>query len=326
MRFGTHNVKGLAAKIQPLVRMWQQLRLDIVAIQEHHVVEQDQVLVQRWLSEACIELGCSPWHVFWGPSVRDPHSRGVAILVRSSLLSSGAMVCEPLPLAARAADDAGAEALGQVDERLAEGRLQLLRVRWAGHHLRLLNVYAPASDDQKLAFVEHCLSRVPTDRMGQRGQLLLMGDLNFTMTHGLDRCVWRQGVREAPAQRAAERQVAEAFVDAFGAHLTDTFRTLHPDRTSFTHFYQRQEGLGASRLDQIWCTPRTQGHVLSCDHAQFTVSDHRCVVLHLAAANDDRLGPGRASIPADFLEAGGAALLFGWGEACRLSNTCRARP
>jgi len=86
LRFGSHNVNGLASKLEGLVQLWRSLHLDIVVVLDTHVDFHHRTSIERQL----LQHG---WRSFWclGYQQGGQTRAGVAILVDCQLLSTSAL-------------------------------------------------------------------------------------------------------------------------------------------------------------------------------------------------------------------------------------------
>ncbi len=106
LKIASHNVRGLGSgrygpnlpvKLIALSKIWLAHRLDIVCLQETHVLIDGITRVNLHLSRAAEMLGGCGWDTFWTPAVSS-RSCGVAILIRSFLVASGTVqVGRPIP-------------------------------------------------------------------------------------------------------------------------------------------------------------------------------------------------------------------------------------
>lgn len=121
LRLATHNVNGLAGpgRAARAARLWQALRLDVVAVQETH-------LSVHTVTRAEQALRACGFRAIWNHGAG---SAGVALVVRQRLLSSGELTL--VEAAAR---------------RPWPGRLLHVAASWAGHDLQLASVYMPSGD------------------------------------------------------------------------------------------------------------------------------------------------------------------------------------
>ena len=140
LRMATHNVRGLNQhKAAVLAGAWKEHRLEMVLLQETHMTELKELE----------QMGIFPgWHIIWDHyerseaatadqvasgsapaplSGRERDCRGVAIAVRQALLRPGS----PLQLQESSV------------VRNRDGRMIHCRLEWAGHIIRLVNVYLP---------------------------------------------------------------------------------------------------------------------------------------------------------------------------------------
>lgn len=162
LRFGLHNVNGLATKLPALSCQWQELGLDVVAAVDTHVSFSDRSQVQRRLHN------CG-WQSFWcvGLPGQGRTKAGVAVLVRSNLLASGVL-----------------QVPGAVDAPVqgpAQGRLLQVPLVWAGQQLTIAAVYMHASDHAANAsIISGPLSQLyQQHRQHQSTGLIVLGDFNF---------------------------------------------------------------------------------------------------------------------------------------------------
>jgi exonuclease III len=97
LNIASHNVGGmsdslyselLSVRIHALTRIWLYHRIDIVCLQERHIVYADIAQAKFQLARASEILGGCGWDNFWTPA-SSTTSTGVAILIKHSLVSSG---------------------------------------------------------------------------------------------------------------------------------------------------------------------------------------------------------------------------------------------
>ena len=169
LRFGLHNVNGLATKLPELSSQWQELGLDVVAAVDTHVSFADRTAVQR-------RLHARGWKSFWcvGMSGQGRTRAGVAIMVRNSLLTSGALVH-------------GAESAPT--QGPAQGRLLQLPLVWAGQQLNVVAAYMHASDHAANAAIISGPLRELYQHQRQHPStgLVVLGDFNIVTNVASDR-------------------------------------------------------------------------------------------------------------------------------------------
>jgi exonuclease III len=266
LRLGSHNVRGMAAHLSDLAAIWMQQRLDVVLVQETHLSFFDGAKVATQLNAACKEL--NPAHTGYAPiwglntTANGSRSAGVAVLVRRELLTNG--------------DLSWAEAQAHKDPG---GRLLVLPMQWGGHALRLVCAYLPNAVGQQVDFIQQQLQPA----MQAPGSYLLAADFNFVTNLALDR------VSTAPGGSQPSTAAAQCFANAFPS-MVDVFRHRHPTRRAYTH----HSPTSAARLDRWYASEALQPYLWQCSIGDETPSDHRPVILQLAAAGQQqqRQGPG----------------------------------
>jgi exonuclease III len=226
LKIASHNVRGLGngrygpnlpVKLIALSKIWLAHRLDIVCLQETHVLIDGITRVNFHLSRAAEMLGGCGWDTFWTPAVSS-RSCGVAILIRSSLVASGTVqVGRPIPH--------------------TTGRLLILPIQWGSHSFKIVNIYVPVdSRSQQRVFITSYLKRVAA----APGKQIWCGDYNFV----------RSAMDCLNGSHGADHTIADHF-DAECPHLMDSFRYLHPTQRTFT----RVCNSSAARLDRILLSP-----------------------------------------------------------------------
>jgi exonuclease III len=97
LNVASHNVGGvsdslhselLSVRIHALTRIWLYHHIDIVCLQETHVVYEVIAQAKFQLARASEILDGCGWDTFWTPA-SSTRSTGVAILIKHSLVSSG---------------------------------------------------------------------------------------------------------------------------------------------------------------------------------------------------------------------------------------------
>jgi exonuclease III len=198
---GADLYKDVPAKLHALCRTWIHRKLDIVCLQETWITESKIPFAEFNLNRASQLLGGGDWVAFWAPALT-AHSCGVAILIRSALLSSGILqVGPPTPH--------------------FTGRLLTLPLSWGSHSFTCVATYVP-SGVQRLQreFITNTLIAVTA----LPGDKIYFGDFNFVHNPHLD-CLHGSHHLDGP--------VADHF-NNICPHLNDTFRALHPQTRGFT--------------------------------------------------------------------------------------------
>ena len=283
MRVGTHNVNGLGttARATAAARLWQQLGLDLILVQETHLTGSTCGGVDAVLSD-------HGYRAVWGHHLSN--SAGVGMVARLRLLDSGELRLD--------------EACAQ---HLVPGRLLVIPARWAGHKLQLASIYLPSGEwTQQRALIANELGALAT-RGG--GEPLWGGDFNFVPDQSRDRLCTRGST---PPRRQEERDTAQAWQQAL-PQLHDVFRERHPWRRAYTYVSPRS----ASRLDRFYAQTTLMEHVGGCQVARhilgarpgsgstsctpYAVSDHRPVQLELIGRLPPTIGPGLRRLRVEFL-------------------------
>jgi endonuclease/exonuclease/phosphatase family metal-dependent hydrolase len=274
LRIVTHNVRGLtsADRVAMLVSTWSAAGADIICLQEtwvepagslvHHSQSATEAEAELWLRDAAAGLGLRPYLCFWAHNTTiQGELNGVAILVSPAL---------PVSLRQHVPSPCG--------------RLQTLRVDWAGHSFTLANSYWPsAGPAPRATFLDGTLTPALPD-----GETVLCGDFNFTPDPALDRA------NAAATTHATDAATQAAFVAALPG-LVDAYRLRHPaSRRGFT--FHRDGRL--SRLDRCYASPGLAPHVAGVVVVASPISDHHALCLHLRPlAPARRRGPGRRAVP-----------------------------
>lgn len=265
LRLATHNVRGLACHTEALAAAWVGLRLDVVLVQETHVGLAQTAVVQRDLTAACraVQPGHPGFHPVWchntGPG--GGRSAGIAVLVKGDLYNSGLVIVDQ-----------------QRVQTQQQGRLLAVPIKWGGHSLRLVTAHLPNRESDQKTFIEqHIRSALQAP-----GDCLLGGDFNFVEATTLDR------VSAVAVDLGAEQPVSARRLHENVPGLVDLYRQQHQQRRSYTH----HQGPSAARLDRWYGRGAIASYVMQCHVHDETPSDHRPVVLQLAAKQGARPGPG----------------------------------
>jgi exonuclease III len=265
LRVATHNVCGMLQKrkVRLLVRMWMELDVDVICVQETHLHMHECQAVQRMMDAAsnAADSRHGGFQAAWACNCQQGAARsaGVALLVRRSLLTEQDMVMTAM----RAVPH-------------ASGRMLSIPVRWGGHSLHILGVYLPCTEVDQQAFIQSVVQPAVHDRQG----CLVLGDWNFVQNAGLDRISLAAGggVHHAATAHCFTTQCPD---------LVDVLRQLHPTRRVYTH----HGPTSAARLDRVYVSTELQQYVVSCGVGDVPVSDHRPVWVQIGA-KDNPLGPG----------------------------------
>ena len=178
LHIGTHNVNGAlasvkerdACKIRSLVRLWCQLDLAIICVQETHLTKDTAGSCERIMNETAERIHRPGWVTWWSHHTRS--SAGVGIIIRRDLVSSGVIKIRK--------NRAGRT---DIDEEVA-GRVIQLAVDWGGHKLNVGCMYLPSGDclGQRTAITTHLGPLAVTCRSP-----IWAGDYNFVGNVDLDR-------------------------------------------------------------------------------------------------------------------------------------------
>ena len=220
--------------------------------------------------------------------------RGVAICVRRAALA---------PRGPIAWDDASVVPGN-------EGRSIAATIRWAGHTIRVVNVYLPNVPAERQRFITSCILPLVTN-LPNGTQLVLGGDFNFVMDPAMDRYRPPGLLATRPADPTVVHWTANM------PQLTDVFCVRYPQRRDFTWFRLVAGNAGAhsaSRIDRFYATPDLVGYmqpmrrcsetdarasvfklITSADH----ISDHAMIGVALTAkapVRQGRSGMGRVRL------------------------------
>ncbi|PNW73896.1 hypothetical protein CHLRE_13g577201v5 [Chlamydomonas reinhardtii] len=274
------NVRGLrkrvphlgCSRLHALLSCWERQHLDVVCLQEMHVLDSDIDLVTADLAAAAQRLHAREWTAWWAPAQKPEGRRvtgGTAILIRSSLLQQGAMVLT------------GGAAAVSVAAGAWAGRGVSVQLQWGGHTFTLTSAYFPLVSTAQQAFIREWVG----PRASGSGEHLLAADFNFVADVALD----------TVTGRARSDGPAAAALAAACPGLIDVLRRRHPARRVCTFFHPH----GASRLDRILCSGGLEPQVLECGVAAGVPSDHMLVTVALAASPE--AAPPARSLPRSHL-------------------------
>ena len=159
------------------------------------------------------------------------------------------------------------------------GRFLMAEFSDRGLFYRVVCVYSPNRNPERDSFPASCVDlvdlSVPT---------VLCGDFNAVFDRALD--------RRGSAADSRYRDSSAALSALFHACcVVDTWRYLHPDRTSFS--WMRSDGALASRIDFFGCPVLWISNVSACDLLACPYSDHSAVLTSLSIPAPIPRGPGR---------------------------------
>ena len=231
LRIGTHNANGLRnSRADAAGRLWKQLGLDVILVQETHLTS----ATQGRADDALRALG---YQALWGHY--GGGSAGVGVVARLRLLESGELHLEEA-------------------QHLVPGRLLQVPARWAGHQLQLASIYLPSGAGAgQRAMIRTQLSALAASGGGEP---LWGGDFNFVPDPELDRLCPAGSI---PPRRGDEDATAATWREAL-PHMQDVFRLRHPRRRAYTFVSRRC----ASRLDRLYAQAALGEHVLGCQVAR----------------------------------------------------------
>lgn len=264
-------------KVTQFVRHWAcDLKAHIVCLQETRVGPKLQSRAEQLLRQAAAQYHVPAYKAYWAPKAagKGNGATGVAILVRSDLISSEQLVLQLTK------DKVPKRQVG------ADGRSLQLRMQWRGHKLSLVNTYLPAAKaSARLQYINTTLSPIIAG-LPRDTRPIVCGDFNFTEDPTLDRRPQRASHSSRDtAATAAWKQAAAART------LQDAFRYKHPERREFSFF--QSGGAARSRIDRFYVGEGLLGFVEQCcPMGTSAPSDHRPVLLHLRPAAPSTQGRG----------------------------------
>lgn len=250
LRVASHNVQTGAPNFAQCVRAWRRRRYDVVGLQEMHATK------KKLASDLTAIAQDAGYHLLYSVCSDSPRKAGVAFLV---------------------SNDVWHGVVRSHTHTDATGRLLCVHLKWKGQNLWLVNVYVPSNDGPGARdFLQHHLAHALQHPPDARAQPVVMGDWNFVHDSALDR-----KHRNMVAETQNDRACCPVF-PGVAPGMVDTFRTKHPSRRVYTYagFY------GVARLDRIYVRSGFMPFVTAVDVLNVCelISDHRPVVVHIAAA------------------------------------------
>jgi len=236
-------------------------RIAILGLQETHPSEEMKETVGRRFRNAL--------HIVHSADPDDPNTTGgVSIAIHKSMIDTR----------------------GITHRAIIPGRVILVEVPWNGsERLRVLNIYAPARNTDKVEFWRRLLSNIKNDETLRPD--IVLGDFNLVENPEIDRLNNRRGA-DPPAARSAMTELTTEL------NLADGWRRRNPRKRGYTFI-----GSSQSRLDRIytrediypWCTD------WKIEHPGFE-TDHNLVSVQVTSENMPFIGRGRWAIPVNLLK------------------------
>ena len=239
----------------------KQRKIAVLAIQESHPNEETQRTVQRRFQNSL--------QIYHSADPDEPGSRnGVSIAVNKRLVKTANLETRTI----------------------MEGRAMSIEVPWNGEDtLRIMNVYAPAKNNEKAAFWEQLLQKFETEEEPEPD--MVVGDFNIVENPEIDRLQ-----NSGTADPAKARETFSNF--STNLNLADGWRRRHQRKRCYTYVGRTQ-----SRIDRIyakeeiipWCTDWKIEHPA-------VRTDHQLVSVNLTGENMPFIGKGRWHIPTNLLK------------------------
>lgn len=250
LRIATHNVQTGAPNFAQCVRAWRRRGYHVVGLQEMHSTK------KMLASELTVRAREAGYQLLYSVCAESPRRAGVALLV---------------------ANDVWPGVVRSHTHIDTSGRLLCVHLKWKGQNLWFVNVYVPSNDPPAArAFLQQQFAHVLQHPPDAQAQPIAMGDWNFVHDLAMDR---------KHMNLFAETQNDRACRPVFSVvapGMVDAFRAKHPNRRAYTY-----SGLhGVARLDRVYVPNTlmpfiTKAAVVNvCEY----ISDHRPVVVHIAAA------------------------------------------
>ena len=237
------NMNGTGSKTDDkwgaINNIMKQRKIAVLAIQESHPSEETQRTIQRRFQNSL--------QIYHSADPDEPGTRnGVSFAVNKRLVKIENI--EP--------------------QTVMEGRAMSIEVPWNGEDtLRIMNVYAPAKNNEKAAFWEQLLQNLETEEKPEPD--VVMGDFNIVENPEIDRLK-----NSGTADPANARESFSNF--ATSLNLADGWRRRHQRKRSYTYIGRTQ-----SRIDRIytkeeiipWCTDWKIEHpAVRTDHQLVSVN------------------------------------------------------
>lgn len=189
LRIGTHNAFGMVGtnavcRAIPLSDHWHHLELDVVLVTETHATANGAANVESRLdSHNTASNQSAAWHYLWGYT-DSRASRGVAILVRKHLYTSGQLqIIKQYDINPITNDLDGTDTV-QVE---ASSRILAFQVQWGGHKMQLACIYMPNDAPTQRIVIQQCLHHLHAAAVTDGCIPVWGGDWNFVEQASLDR-------------------------------------------------------------------------------------------------------------------------------------------
>jgi len=236
-------------------------RIAILGLQETHPNEEMRESIGRRFQNAM--------HIVHSADPDNPSTTGgVSVAIHKSMVDTG----------------------GVTHHTVIPGRAILVEIPWNGDkRLRILNVYAPAKNSDKVEFWRELLTAIDANENLQPDAM--MGDFNLVENPEIDRLNNRRGA-DPPAARDAMTELVT------GLNMTDGWRRRHPRKRGYTFI-----GSGQSRLDRIYTKEDIYPWYTDwkIEHPSLE-TDHNLVSVQMTSENMPFIGRGRWAIPVNLLK------------------------
>ena len=239
----------------------KQRKIAVLAIQETHPSEDTQRTVQRKFQNSL--------QIYHSADPDEPGIRnGVSIAVNKRLVKAA-----------------------NIETRtIIEGRAMSIEIPWNGEDkLRIMNVYAPAKNNEKAAFWEQLLQKFETENEPEPD--LVVGDFNIVENPEIDR-LSNRGTADPTNARESFSNFSTSL------NLADGWRRSHQRKRCYTYVGRTQ-----SRIDRIYAKEEIVPWSTDWKIEHPAVrTDHQLVSVCLTGENMPYIGKGRWYIPTNLLK------------------------
>lgn len=256
------NVRGIndQKKRRNVFRWIKKNKIDICLLQETYSTEQN---FNMWRNEWGGTIACSH-----GTN----HARGVMLLIKPGFDVT--------------VKDIHTDNIGRII--LADTIIE-------GTPFKILNIYAPNTEDQQLHFYGH-LKNLMRNKLSTQDKIILAGDFNLICNPDLDR---KGGVPlEQSNNRKQILKILEDIKDYMEIH--DIWRTKNPQSQRFT--WRRSNPIVKSRLDYWLTSIAMADSVEDADIIPFYRTDHSAILLKLKSVTSSEKGRGIWRLNNSFLD------------------------
>lgn len=259
----TFNIRGLTpTKYSALMKLLQDHKIDIALIQETHLKGNTDEQNFTEILENTVE---AEWTTVWHNDHHHSKARGIAIWIRTNRTGRAPIHLHPHTI-----------------KKQGTGRMITFNIEWAGHRLRIGNVYMPTtSTPDHWSISTALITQIKANTHANTG-IIYAGDWNFIEDQCLDTTSKRR------TNNKQEQYLIKYWQQMLGNTIQECQQETLRQRDRYTQHHGTPAGTIHSRLDRYYISPDIDRYIIQPIktieiHSYGLTSDHKPVIMSVVS-------------------------------------------